>query len=283
MKERYILLLALIFAINGYPQICVYAVDDVSPSTVKSIEQRIVSFYKGYMESENSSVWESEYLTKGMMEKCKRVSPIMDVNAIYRAQDYTDYALQTLSCRHLKGLWYEVSFQMHKQAEAVSIPVRMDGNSEEARICYVVPLWGDRNYGDWLFRTYPEKITNKNPDSFVRTFYNQYTDLYVAMPDTLEQGLAHLRDMYCTTALNTEYDSLRQCYKGDGITTYDVLVGNSDFDAFWKPSLNVEKKDSLQYEISYKVDASWEQYVCVYLKECEGTYKIDSVAVDFKY
>lgn len=283
MKEWYILLLALIFAINGYPQIRINAVYDASPSVVRSIEQRIVSFYRGYMERENCSAWESEYLTKGMIDKCRRVSPVMDVNAIYRAQDYTDYALQTLSCRHLEGLWYEVSFQMDKRVEAVSIPVRMDGNSEEARICYVVPLWGGRNYGDWLFHTYPEEITDKNPDSFVRTFYNQYTNLYVTMPDTLEQGLAHLRDRYCTVALNSEYDSLRQYYKGDGIATYDVLVGNSDFDAFWKPSLSVEKKEPLQYEISYEVDAGREQCVWIYLKECEGSYKIDSVAVDFKY
>lgn len=283
MKNLYLLLLTLIFVINGYPQIHIDVVDDASPSVVKSIEQRIVFFYKGYMASENSSVWESEYLTKGMMDKCRRVSPIMDVNAIYRAQDYTDHALQTLSCRHLEGLWYEVSFRMDKQAEAVSIPVRMDGNSEEARICYVVPLWGGQNYGDCLFRTCPEKITDKNPDSFVRTFYNQYTNLYVAMPDTLEQGLSHLRDMYCTESFHSEYDSLRQYYEGDGIATYDVLVGNSDFDAFWKPSLSVEKKDSLQYEISYKMDKECEQCVWVYLKECEGAYKIDSVAVNFKY
>ena len=43
------------------------------------------------------------------------------------------------------------------------------------------------------------------------------------MPDTLDIGLSHLREMYCTSDFKMQYDSLKQYYKEyDGILTYDA-------------------------------------------------------------
>jgi hypothetical protein len=282
MKKIYIILLIFVLYSVDYVR-SINVTDENQYCNTESVEQRILSFYSLYMrEMEDLMALEKEYLTKNMRDKCIRVSSVNDINVFLRAQDYTDYALQTLSCRHLEGLWYEISYRFYEHSEIVRIPLRLDNLSREPRITYVVPLWGGQEYGDSLFQVTPVKIEDDEPDSFLRTFYQVYTNLYVIMPDTLDIGLSHLREMYCTSDFKMQFDSLKQYYKEyDGILTYDALVDNSDFDAFWKSSLGVERKDSLQYQVSYKMDKSWEKSFLVYLKKEGGGYKIDRIVDDF--
>ncbi len=282
MKKNYIILLIFVLYSVDYVR-SINVTDENQHCNTESVEQRILSFYSLYMrEMEDLMALEKEYLTKNMRDKCIRVSSVNDINVFLRAQDYTDYALQTLSCRHLEGLWYEISYRFYEHSEIVRIPLRLDNLSREPRITYVVPLWGGQEYGDSLFQVTPVKIEDDEPDSFLRTFYQVYTNLYVIMPDTLDIGLSHLREMYCTSDFKMQFDSLKQYYKEyDGILTYDALVDNSDFDAFWKSSLEVERKDSLQYQVSYKIDKSWEKSFLAYLKKEGGGYKIDRIVYDF--
>lgn len=282
MKKIYIILLIFVLYSVDYVR-SINVTDENQHCNTESVEQRILSFYSLYMrEMEDLMALEKEYLTKNMRDKCIRVSSVNDINIFLRAQDYTDYALQTLLCRHLEGLWYEISYRFYEHSEIVRIPLRLDNLSREPRITYVVPLWGGQEYGDSLFQVTPVKIEDDEPDSFLRTFYQVYTNLYVIMPDTLDIGLSHLREMYCTSDFKMQFDSLKQYYKEyDGILTYDALVDNSDFDAFWKSSLGVERKDSLQYQVSYRIDKSWEKSFLVYLKKEGGGYKIDRIVDDF--
>lgn len=282
MKKIYIILLIFVLYSVDYVR-SINVTDENQHCNTESVEQRILSFYSLYMrEMEDLMALEKEYLTKNMRDKCIRVSSVNDINIFLRAQDYTDYALQTLLCRHLEGLWYEISYRFYEHSEIVRIPLRLDNLSREPRITYVVPLWGGQEYGDSLFQVTPVKIEDDEPDSFLRTFYQVYTNLYVIMPDTLDIGLSHLREMYCTSNFKMQFDSLKQYYKEyDGILTYDALVDNSDFDAFWKSSLGVERKDSLQYQVSYRIDKSWEKSFLVYLKKEGGGYKIDRIVDDF--
>ena len=95
---------------------------------------------------------------------------LIDINVFLRAQDYTDYALQTLSCRHLEGLWYEISYRFYEHSEIVRIPLRLDNLSREPRITYVVPLWGGQEYGDSLFQVTPEGSKMMNQTLFFGLF-----------------------------------------------------------------------------------------------------------------
>ena len=108
MKKIYIILLIFVLYSVDYVR-SINVTDENQHCNTESVEQRILSFYSLYMrEIEDLMALEKEYLTKNMMDKCIRVSSVNDINVFLRAQDYTDYALQTLSCRHLEGLWYEI-------------------------------------------------------------------------------------------------------------------------------------------------------------------------------
>ena len=108
----------------------------MSCSDVSQTENQIQSFYKGYMEAINTSNREQKelllqrFLTPEMREKKDRLSCATDGDPMIRAQDVTDYSIQSVRCKHLEGDWYEISYRPNSQDSLVCIPLRVTGNAE---------------------------------------------------------------------------------------------------------------------------------------------------------
>ena len=65
-----------------------------------------------------------------MQEKKDRLSCATDGDPMIRAQDVTDYSIQSVRCKHLEGDWYEISYRPNSQDSLVCIPLRVTGNAE---------------------------------------------------------------------------------------------------------------------------------------------------------
>ena len=120
-------------------------------------------------------------LTPEMNEKRARLTCVTDANPMIRAQDVTEYGIQSVRCRHLSGNWYEMSYRSYPQDSAIYIPLLITTDSpEKIRISYVTPEWGDRQYGDHWFDIPKEKIIDdQDGKTFVETFYKSYAHTYI--------------------------------------------------------------------------------------------------------
>ena len=118
-----------------------------------------------------------------MNEKRARLTCVTDANPMIRAQDVTEYGIQSVRCRHLSGNWYEMSYRSYPQDSAIYIPLLITTDSpEKIRISYVTPEWGDRQYGDHWFDIPEEKvIDDQDGKTFVETFYKSYAHTYIKM------------------------------------------------------------------------------------------------------
>lgn len=115
-----------------------------------------------------------------------------------RAQDVTEYSIQSVRCKHLFGCWYEVSYRSYPKDSTTYIPLRITADSlGRIRISYVTPDWGNRKYGDYWFDISEGKvIDDQDGKTFTETFYKSYAYTYVKMKPDLEQGLKTLaRDL----------------------------------------------------------------------------------------
>ena len=196
-----------------------------------------------------------KYLTKAMLVKVYRASNVVDANLMTRSQDVTSYAAQSVTCRHLDGNWYAVSWRFSPDGSLTDIPVRVVGTEGNYRISYVTPFWGGTKYGDSLFEISRQPVDQESTaEHFVRSFYERYLSAYILMPDTLEQELFHLRSAYCAEPVLQAFDKKRETMQRmDGVPFYDLLVGESDFDAFWKDSFKIRPVDDRTFEVSYDI------------------------------
>ncbi len=215
-----------------------------------------------------------KYLTKSMREKMHRLTQVTNSDILLRAQDFSDYGRESVSVKHLDWYWYEVSYQFSPTAKPERIPVRIDDALEDVRILYVVPEWGDTAYGDSLLITDNVRIEDEDADTFIRTFYQKYTNLYIEMPETLQEDLQQLRQRHCTDNFLRFYNSIKTELQIEyAQDAYDAVIDNYDFDAFWRSSLKIENIAPLRYKVTYAPDNA----LIVTLKQTDGTYKIDSV------
>ena len=213
-------------------------------------------------------------LTPEMEEKRARLACATDGDPMIRAQDVTEYSIQSVRCRHLSGSWYEVSYRPYPQDSTTYIPLRITTDSlGKTRISYVTPDWGNRNYGDYWFDIPEEKvIDHQDGKTFVETFYKSYAHTYIKMEPDLEQGLKHLRETYCTPAMQEKYvRSRKEVELEDPI--FDPVIGNDDFDVFWYSSLQVHPtKNKECFTVSYSYTK-----LQVVLQCQDGKYKISNV------
>lgn len=222
--------------------------------------EQIRLFYDRYMvyfeEWNNNKLFDlqSKFLTPEMLEKKGRLANATDSDPILRAQDVSEYGRQSLTCRHLEGDWYEVTYRWDEQdTTAIHIPVRVEEDEkEQVRINYITPEWGGSRYGNYLFDIPAPKVVNrKDARTFVETFFKAYTYPYVKMSHTLEQDLEQLRKRYCTSSFLTgKYAAIKQEYMKD-YEDIDPLVDCADFDAFWYPSIKIDSIDSHTFRFGY--------------------------------
>ena len=242
---------------------------------------RVLEFYRAWIGLElgaPTDALEQEYLTEGMRKKWRRIAGVTDCDPFIRAQDTSDDMLQSLACRQVDGPWFEVSYRWDEEADPTVIPVRLFDVDGKLKIAYVTPEWGgeERVYG--LFEVSRFEVDDTDAERFVCSFYERYTSEYAAMADTMEQALSRLRQAYCQPRLVARFDSLRQFNLEDaGCGTYDALVGNFDFDVFWRPSLTVGRLDDGRFRVSYQCGDDDEQAVIVTLDEVGGHYRLADV------
>lgn len=234
-----LILLALLFSCN------VMEAENGICDTVKA-RQLVLDFYRsefkfGY-DSVHSQVAEDSvlaYLTPSMYDKLGRMNNTCGCNSIIRAQDYTGYELHSLSCRHLDGNWYMVSFKTSGDAAPQRIPVRVSASANgQLKINYIVPDFGGEQYGDNMLNLPDVKIKdNKTALAFVTTFFSKYAQIYATIPETLHEDLHSLRAKYCSAKMLAKFDNERKTREYDGLTGYDSIIEGFDFDALWYPQL----------------------------------------------
>ena len=183
-----------------------------------------------------------KYLTTAMLAKVYRASNVVDANLMTRSQDVTSYAAQSVTCRHLDGNWYAVSWRFSPDGSLTDIPVRVVGTEGNYRISYVTPFWGGTKYGDSLFEI----------------------------------------SAYCAEPVLQAFDKKRETMQRmDGVPFYDLLVGESDFDAFWKDSFKIRPVDDRTFEVSYDIFKDGQApEVCfrVQVGKNDGKYLIEKIS-----
>lgn len=251
-------------------------------SDVTLIEKYLQKSYQEYMEAINTDDRKTEekfiknLLTPEMNEKRARLTCVTDANPMIRAQDVTEYGIQSVRCRHLSGNWYEMSYRSYPQDAAIYIPLLITTDSpEKIRISYVTPEWGDRQYGDHWFDIPKEKIIDdQDGKTFVETFYKSYAHTYIKMKQDLEQGLKHLRETYCTPVMQENYIRSRKEVELED-PLFDPVIGNDDFDVFWYNSLQVHPTENKEcFTVNYGYTK-----ILVTLQFQNGRYKIADVKV----
>lgn len=252
--------------------------------------EQIRLFYDRYMvyfeEWNNNKLFDlqSKFLTPEMLEKKGRLANATDSDPILRAQDVSEYGRQSLTCQHLEGDWYEVTYRWDAQdTTAIHIPVRVEEDEKgQVRINYITPEWGGRRYGNHLFDIPAPKVADrKDARTFVETFFKAYTYPYVKMSHTLEQDLEQLRKRYCTSSFLTgKYAAIKQEYMKD-YEDIDPLVDCADFDAFWYPSIKIDSIDSHTFRFGYDTCVKgWHQDIKVVVTRESGRFLISDIEAE---
>lgn len=282
MRSVFILILLTIFMQN------IHAQETVAKG---SVEEQILDFYKSWLcaeTMEQTAMLEEKYMTPEMKRKKERIIGVCGVNPFLRAQDYTEYTINSLLCTHLDGNWYNVSFQHEENSKRVNIPIRVltDKKYEKTLIAYVVPEWGGEQYGDSLFlqnnsyKSVMDKSTRHDAETFIKSFYRQYINLYVRMESSMEQGLEELRTKFCAQVLNEKFKEAADFNREDcGCDSYDLLVNNFDFDVFWIADFTINPEGADIFRISYKYKSDDSFVVSFQVKVCEenGYYKLENI------
>lgn len=251
--------------------------------------EQIKNFYTQYMKTVETGSYEQEcelkrdFLTPEMQKKLERLAFATGMDPLLRAQDVSDYGRQSLRCRHLKGGWYEVSYQWaENDTTGIHIPIRIKTDAKgKVRITYVTPYWGGDGYGDHLFDIPATKIKDKADGiAFTETFFKAYAYPYVKMSPTLEQDLKQLRQTYCTPAMLKKYtEILQQSLEVEGVI--DPLIGCADFDAFFYNSLKVTPLENNHFKVSYNTGVqNWNIQIKVTVTKQNGKYRISDLETE---
>lgn len=252
--------------------------------------EQIRLFYDHYMmcveewNNNKLSDLQSKFLTPEMLEKKGRLVTTTDSDPILRAQDVSEYGRQSLTCRHLEGDWYEVTYRWDAQdTTAIHIPVRVEEDEKgQVRINYITPEWGGRRYGNHLFDIPAPKVADrKDARTFVETFFKAYTYPYVKMSHTLQQDLEQLRKRYCTSSFLTgKYAAIKQEYMKD-YEDIDPLVDCADFDAFWYPSIKIDSIDNHTFRFGYDTCVKgWHQDIKVVVTRENDRFLISDIEAE---
>lgn len=227
--------------------------------TITNNRQSLLEFYKAIMSDNFNQQQEDSLLKKSatpeLIEKYHRQGLANDVNMFLQAQDWTQNGRKSLKCKHLKDDWYEISYQpTPDNEETVYIAVLMKNDNDRPHIAYLRPV--RQSEKDSIFMNFnftpSDIVDNHDAETFITTFYRSYTDTYALMPKSLEDRLSELREKYCTSEFKFSFEKERQIMLSDGISNYDLLLNNTDFDVAWRPSLTISKIKNCVFEIVYK-------------------------------
>ncbi len=139
-KKRLLFMLLAFFCVLAFTN-----ANSVNGKRVEMTRLAILSFYKAYL-SENLDVRKGDslartFLTPEMYERLRQLNELTDFDHLIRAQDVTENAYRTLSCRHIKGNWYGVSWRFSSSDSLTFIPLKVRYVKSRPYICDVIPVW----------------------------------------------------------------------------------------------------------------------------------------------
>ena len=120
-------------------------------------EQRIKDFYVRYMQElekpEKSAVLDSlcyAVIAPEMWSRFGEYAEKTGCDPMTRAQDVSQYGMDSLSVSSLGDGWYMVRYKWSEGSDYTEIPLKASCNDGEFRITYITPLWLGTQYGDHL-------------------------------------------------------------------------------------------------------------------------------------
>ncbi|MFR1234827.1 MAG: hypothetical protein ACLSC9_00600 [Barnesiella sp.] len=249
--------------------------------------EQIKAFYSEYMhnlmhgnDSQNKGLCE-KYITRALIQKIQRISYATGADAIIRAQDVNEAAIQSLYVEDLGDNWYLVHYlwDIDDKGSDTEIPLKVQKAGDTCQIVYITPVWSGSLYGDKLLSNkeiVPREISQKSGQAFLESFYKTYLNPYIRISENLQPDLEILRTKYLTRNAAQEFNLAEQNQLADGVKGYDLLIDNFDFDYLWHKSLHISSLGD-NYIVEYKSGDKVHKIV-ISLKKCNGNYFIDGIS-----
>ncbi len=253
--------------------------------------EQIKAFYTAYLNnvlhdgSKNADLC-GIYFTEALMGKVIRLRNATGSDPVIRAQDANRDALETLSVEDLADDWYLVRYFWTKGDgdSVVEIPLKAREIGGRCKISYITPVWNGVRYGDGLLSCGDEinEIDQTSELSFLKSFYDAYTAEYCNMPEDLSSRLSSLRSRYLSHGALTEFRNGESENLKDGLSGYDMLIDNFDFDGSWRDGLEITHLSGDHYQISYRAAGKVYRIVVAVKKRGGRGYLIDGVSLQIK-
>lgn len=245
-------------------------------------------FYTTYLmnileDNSKNEVLCKKHLTDQLVEKVNRLINVTGADPIIRAQDTRLDAIETLNIKALSNDWYLVSYYWDRQNinTLIEIPIKAINENNTCRIIYITPSWNGSQFGDQLLTCKDNeaiKIKHDSTNSFIKSFYNAYTNEYCKAPKDLINNLISLQDKYLTKIALIQYKNAKCENLMDGHAGYDILIDNYDYDIDWDKSLKFIKLEDMNYLITYKGNNK-EHYIIISLIKDKEKYLINNIKV----
>ena len=250
--------------------------------------EQIKTFYSTYMRNilcgnsyKNKELCKT-YMDQVLRLKIQRISYVTGADAVIRAQDVSEDAIQSLSVESVGKNWYLVHyfFDIKNENTKTAIPLKVMNVGNTCQIVYITPIWNGNLYGDDLLSNVEPNLMAINQESersFIESFYSCYLSPYINISDNLQSNLNILRSKYLTYRAISEFKSAEQNHFNDGMEGYDLLIDNFDFDYQWYRFFHISRLGN-GYVVEYK-SCNKVHRIIITLKKCNDNYYIDGISI----
>lgn len=233
-----------------------------------------IIFLKGfYVEYMKGSLKKKEYMSEELIKKLERMQVMIGLDPIIYAQDIVPEMIKSLSVSHIRKQWYKVTYQtsFNRKEGFTNIFVKI----KDSEIVSIYPWMINIDDIDQTF--IPNKISNEDNLSFVRTFYENYISYYINNSKGLHQDLKVMQNKYCSSSLLKKKQDIQNEYSLNGEEGFDPLIGNFDFDKSFLKSLKFNKIDD--GKVLFEYDGAFQKEIRLYIhtKKDGNSYLIDDV------
>lgn len=246
----------------------------------------VKTFYLSYMNNilqnnDANDILSKTYLTEELLGKVDRLRNATGIDPIIRAQDVNEDAVETVLVERMTDDWYLVKYFWKKgdPSTLIDIPLKVQGGEEACKITYITPIWKGSQYGDELLsckNKMVDKIDQTSELLFLRSFYDIYLSEYCDVPKDLSSRLYALRVDNLSAHALEQFKKAERESLGDGLTGYDVLIDNFDFDCLWHESIKFMSLGGNNYQMTYKIGGKVYKIVVAVKKE-NNAYLIDGL------
>lgn len=225
--------------------------------------EEIKTFYTAYLtkvlhdDSKNETLCRT-YLTDGLAAKVQRMRNATGADPIIRAQDVNTDAIETIAVKQLAKDWYLVSYLWNKEDSTTltEIPLKAQNIGGKCKITYITPIANGSQYGDEWLSCCEDKQANKinqgSAESFLESFYKAYVATYCCMDKNISVPLSSLRLNNLSQKALEQFKNAESENLKDGLSGYDLLIDNFDFDCMWCKSLRISRLKDNDFQIAYQ-------------------------------